>query len=123
MKIPTDIEIIGYRNVGINLPVTSEWKDPQGLNSFTARVQFDPNKEMLALDLGHGRQIRIRLFANQTNISQPYPTFYKEVEVFYELDWFRATLDIDYRWRIYTSGDGLHDTYIDQKLEWREIEG
>lgn len=71
MKIPTDVEIFGYRNVGIGPQerVTDIMKDENGLNYVAYRVQLDDeSNRMLIIDLGHGRLIRIKLFSNKVQL-------------------------------------------------------
>lgn len=68
--IPTDIEIFGYRNVEIEPKPTDITKDKDpNLKWCDFRVQVDLSKYLI-IDLGHGRQIRIKFYANKTDIGE-----------------------------------------------------
>lgn len=67
--IPTDVEIFGYKNVIINnQKITDLYIDRAGLLYCDYRIQLDMTKP-LVIDLGHGREIRIKFHANKTDIS------------------------------------------------------
>lgn len=67
--IPTDIEIFGYKKVLLNQKATDFYLDPDpNIKYVIYRVPLDISNP-LVIDLGQGRQIRIKFDANKNNLT------------------------------------------------------
>ena len=67
--MPTNVELIGYKNAKFNQPVTDHMESNDNTKWSAYRISLDMNKP-LVVSLGRGREITIKLNSNRTNIGE-----------------------------------------------------
>jgi len=53
-----------------------------------------------------------------------YPKPYKDIKIKVDGRWWGGYMETHNSWRLYTSGDGRHDHFVDENKieEWKEVE-
>ena len=53
-----------------------------------------------------------------------YPKPYKDIKIKVDGRWWGGYMETHNSWRLYTSGDGRHDHFVDENKieEWKELE-